>query len=66
MFQAALERFHKLDQFLSFLWGQSEVEVLVIMLNDLVKGLEAAVVVETTALPAPQSSKRSGAIHVRR
>jgi hypothetical protein len=51
--RTALERFHELGQFLPFLGGQSQVEVLVIVLDDLLQGLEAAVVVETTALTAP-------------
>ena len=63
---AALQRFHELDQFLSFLRGQTQVEVLVIVLNDFVQRLEAAVVVEATALAAPQSCKRGRAIHMSR
>ena len=51
--RAALERFHELDQVLPFLGGQSQIEVLVIVLDDFVQRLEAAVVVETSALAAP-------------
>src|SRR5215467_5061309 len=50
---AGLERFHELDQVLPFLRGQSEVEVLVIVLDDLVQCLEPPIVVEATALAAP-------------
>lgn len=45
-----LEEFH---QILGFLVSQLKLEVLVIVLNDLIQGLEAAVVEEATALAAP-------------
>ena len=50
---SALQRFQELDQVLPFLRGQAEFQVLVIVLNDLIQSLKAAVVVEATALAAP-------------
>lgn len=51
--KSELQRLEEFHEILGFPVSQLKLEMLVIVLNDLVEGLEAAVVVETTALAAP-------------
>ena len=59
------EGLKELHQILPFSLRQAQVHVLIIVIDDIVEGLKAAIMVKTTALSAPQSSKRCGPIHVR-
>ena len=51
--KSLLKRLEEFHEVLGFLVSQLKFEVLVIVLNDLVEGLEAAVVEKATALAAP-------------
>jgi hypothetical protein len=48
-----LKRFQELHQILVFLFSESQLQVLVIVLNNLFQSLEAAIVVEPAFLVAP-------------
>ena|SRR5215469_265085 len=59
------EGLKELHQILPFSLRQAQVHVLIIVIDDIVEGLKAAIMVKTTALSTPQSSKWCSPIHVR-
>jgi hypothetical protein len=57
-----LQRLQELHQILLFLFSKSQLQMLIIMLDDVAQTLEPAIVVEPALLMAPQSAQRRGPV----